>query len=134
MKSTVELLDAVRAKHGLTSDYQLSKILGIRPTTVSNYRVRRSFPDETVCLKIAKLLDLEPGYVLAVVAAERAQSVEIRKAWEKAAKAVAGTAVALVAGCALALAPLPYSAPSAAAAPALYIMSSLLLLLAWRAR
>jgi len=134
MKSTVELLDAVRARHGLSSDYQLSKILEIRPTAVSNYRVRRSFLDESVCVKVAKLLELDAGYVLAVVAAERAHSAEIRKAWEKAAKVLAGTAAALLAGCALALAPLPYAGPTAIAAPGLYIMSSLLLLLAWRAR
>ncbi len=62
MKSTVQFLDAVRVRHGLTSDYQLAKFLRARQQTISRYRNGQSMMDEAMCLKIAAALSLDdPG-------------------------------------------------------------------------
>src|SRR6266568_3855466 len=72
MKSTVQFLDAVRVRHGLTSDYQLAKFLRARQQTISRYRNGQSMMDEAMCLKIAAALSLDdPGEVLVAIAHER---------------------------------------------------------------
>ncbi len=86
---TTEFLDAVRARHGLTSDYQLARFLGVKQPTVSRYRTGGGSFDEAMCLKIARALELEPGYVLAAIAAERAKPAEVKAAWSALAKRLA---------------------------------------------
>ena len=100
MQSSLQLLDAIKKRHKLTSDYQLAKILGVTTQRISHYRAgrRRAFSEETA-LRVAELLQVAPGYVLAIGAGERAKEESVRKAWEKAAKTLAGTAVALLVGC-----------------------------------
>jgi transcriptional regulator with XRE-family HTH domain len=73
----------------LTSDYQLAKFLGVRQQTVSNYRNRKSGLDETMALKIADALGVDPAHVLTCVAAERAKDAAVKKAWQRAAAATA---------------------------------------------
>src|SRR6266702_1707358 len=69
MKSTVQFLDAVRVRHGLTSDYQLAKFLRARQQTISRYRNGQSMMDEAMCLKIAAALSLDdPSAVLVALA------------------------------------------------------------------
>lgn len=92
MKNTVEFLDAVKAKHSLTSDYQLSKHLGCTPSAVGNYRHGKSKFDEEMACRIAAELSLEPGYVLACIASERAKKPEVKKAWAHAAELLYGIA------------------------------------------
>lgn len=95
---TTDFLDAVRAKHGLRSDYQLARFLGSRQATISRYRTGGSMMDEAMCLKIAALLELDPGHVLAAIAAERAKPVEVKTAWSRVAAQLAKVGcVALVA-------------------------------------
>src|SRR5258708_29549327 len=110
MKTTVQFLDAVRARYGLTSDYQLAKLLGLKQQAISHYRKGRTWGAETA-VKVAELLKLPAVYVLACMAAERAGTVETRNAWSKAARVLAGTAVAILAGCTLAMVPLPHLVP-----------------------
>lgn len=95
MKTTEQFLDAVRAKHGLTSDYQLAKHLKIRPSRISNYRNGISLFDEETCLLIAADLELDPGYVFACIAAERANKPAVKAAWKHAAAVLYGLAAAL---------------------------------------
>lgn len=115
MKTTVEFLDAVKARQGISSSYALAKSLGFAESRISHYYAGRRFLSDETALVIAELLDMAPGYVLACIAAERAETDVTRKAWSKAAKALAGTAVAIIAGSALAWAPLPAFTPSAEA-------------------
>lgn len=130
MQTSVELLDAVKQKYRMTSDYQLAKRLGESRNRISNYRVGRSTFDETMALKIAHELDLDEGYVLACIAAERAQHEETRKAWERVARRLATAA-------AIAVCIVPFGTPSPAEAssvqrvaqgvfPALCIMLNLM--------
>lgn len=85
MKSA-DFLDAVRAKHGLTSDYQVHKFLGIAQSRVSMYRTgRREFDDQT-CIVIADCLGESSLYVMASIQAERAKCTEVKGVWEYCAK------------------------------------------------
>src|SRR5712691_2387244 len=97
MKTTVQFLDAVRARHGLTSDYQLAKFLEVTHTTISNYRVGRSMMGEEMCLKIAVALGLgDPGEVLVAIAHEREKRPEVKRAWERVAKRLAASTAAVL--------------------------------------
>src|SRR5258708_481107 len=93
-----DLLDEIKRKHGLRSDYALAKHLEVRVQLISNYRNRRSFPDEVMACRLADELGLPRGYVLACVAAERADRAEkddLADTWRALAKKM-GVTVALV--------------------------------------
>src|SRR5258708_12848615 len=98
---TTDFLDAVRARHRLPSDYRLAKFLGVPQTTISGYRVGRSMMNEAMCLKIAAALELGPGDVLVAIAIEREQRVEVKTAWQRVAKRLAGTVALVLIGASL---------------------------------
>lgn len=82
MKSA-DFLDAVRARHAIPSDRQLARFLGMTESRISLYRCgRREFGEETA-LQIAAALELDPGYVFAELAAERAKCTAVRDAWRR---------------------------------------------------
>jgi transcriptional regulator with XRE-family HTH domain len=91
---TTDLLDQVKARHGLTSDYQLAKLMGWTTQAVSNYRNRGRSLGDAAALQVATALQVDAGYVLAVAAAERAQSAAARSAWERAAARLCGALAA----------------------------------------
>ena len=84
--NTVDFIDAVRKKHGLTSDWQVKKLLGWRPARVYEYRRGARELDDQGCIDIARALDIPPAYVMACIAAERAKSAEAKREWLRAAK------------------------------------------------
>jgi hypothetical protein len=79
--TTIEYLDAVKARYGLVSDYALAKKLGITQTSISGYRARRRFFDDEAALTVAQVLDIEPICVIAAANAERAKSPEQKARW-----------------------------------------------------
>lgn len=105
MKTTTDFLDEVKAKHGLTSDYQLSKKLGCTCSTISGYRAGRSRMDDEMACKVAALLGIEAGYVLACIASERSKSPIVKKAWEWTAQHLGGLAAVLAIVAMIPLAP-----------------------------
>lgn len=96
MKTTVEFLDAVRTKHALESDYQLSKHLGCTRAGISSYRTGRSLLDEEMACKVATDLGLSTGYVLSCIASERAKKPEVKAAWAYAAQMLGGVAATVL--------------------------------------
>lgn len=111
--NTVDFLDAVKRRHGLTSDYQLAKKLGWTPQRLSGYRIGRRELDDEACVQIAELLELPAPYVMACVAAARAKSADIKKHWLAAARLLkTGTAAVILATAGL----LSQNAPSASSA------------------
>lgn len=68
---TVEFLDAVKVAYGLTSDYQLANKLAVTQSSISHYRSGRNFMDDSLAVKVAHLLDLDPLSVLAFAHIER---------------------------------------------------------------
>jgi len=96
MKTSNDFVRAIRARHNVLSDYALAKLLGITRSAVSEHKLglSKAFGDQTG-YRIAELLDLDPGYVLASLAAERAKTPEVKRVWQRMARA-AGTAAVLV--------------------------------------
>ena len=86
MHTTIELLEAVKRQRGLTSDYQLSKALGVTRAAVSLYRTRGDVLSDELALHVAELAGLKPDYVLACVAAERSKSERARAVWRETAE------------------------------------------------
>lgn len=123
--TTVEFLDAVKRRHGLTSDYQLAKKLAWTPQRLSGYRIGRRELDDEGCVQIAEALELPPAYVMACVAAARAKDASIKKHWLAAARLLkTGTAAAILVTAGLLSQPAP-GAPQASAGAQLdsvYIM------------
>lgn len=94
---TVELLDAVKARHNLTSDYKLAKLLKTSPQKISNWRAGRTLPGTLSCFAIAEALGEQPAGVIALVELERAENgsenadAEEWKGWVKKLGGVAAT-------------------------------------------
>lgn len=82
MLSTVELLSLAKKKAGDVTDYRLSKLLGVPPSTVSSYRVGRSMPANSIAMRLAEIAGVDPVEAMAAVNIERASTDEERKAWE----------------------------------------------------
>ena len=81
MKTTIEFLDAVKEKLGITSDYALAKQLGFPLSTMSNYRTGRRIIDDDAALEVAMALEVNPLQVIAAANIERAKTPEQRARW-----------------------------------------------------
>jgi transcriptional regulator with XRE-family HTH domain len=92
MKSTVDWLDAIKARHGLTSDYQLAAFLKLTRSQISRYRHGKDFLSEESAGKVAAALNVQLSFVLACVAGERARLPSSRDAWRITAARLGGTA------------------------------------------
>ena len=90
MRTAAVFLNDLRRKYDLASDYQAAALLGLKRQQVSTYRTGKHTFDDHVSMRVAELLGIEPGYVAACMAAQRAQSPEARKMWETVAKVMAG--------------------------------------------
>lgn len=64
MNFTNQLLDSVKTKYGLTSDYQLCKKLGVSSSRVGNYRSERSVLDWDIAFQLADMLQVDDQYVV----------------------------------------------------------------------
>lgn len=97
-RTTVEFLDALKARYSLTSDYKLFKFLGVTQSTVSNYRIGKTYLNDEIALKVAAQLELAPGYVLACIHEERTKSQPVKAAWHQVARALAPAVLVFLAG------------------------------------
>ena len=87
MNSTIALLDAVKSRYMLTSDYQLAAKLGSTRGAVSMYRTGERYLDDFTALKVAKLLDMPEIKVIATANAERAKRPHEKARWKELARA-----------------------------------------------
>lgn len=83
MKTTIEFLDALKTRYDLPSDYALAKFLGVTKASISYYRNRKSFFDDSVAEHVAKLLKIDTGYVIACVHSERARKESEKAIWQR---------------------------------------------------
>lgn len=79
--NTIEYLDKVKAKRGISSDYALAKALGVGQSAIIGYRAGRTTINDDTALAIAQLLDLNPLEVIATANAERAKTPEMKARW-----------------------------------------------------
>lgn len=81
MFNSMELVELIRDLTETRSDYAVSKLLGIRPQTICNWKTGRGAMSEEIALNAAYLLKLDPDYVLACITAERAKGTPIYQNW-----------------------------------------------------
>jgi hypothetical protein len=114
VKTTVQYLDALKARLDLPSDYAAAHVLGVTRATVSKYRLGKSVFDERIAAHVAELLSLDPLEVISACKAESAQDVHMRRVWENAWGKATGAAVTTAfAACIVGLAAAPSPARSA---------------------
>lgn len=134
--TTIQLLDAIRERRNLPSDYAAAALLGLTRSQVSRYRNGKDFMGDEVAQRAAEIIGIDPAVAMAGVHAERASDPQTRRLWVSMAERLerAGVAAAVAA-----LfwgftggpdAPAPVSHVASAPAPAqstgytLYIMST----------
>lgn len=86
MQTVDGLLDAVKTRHGISSDYKLAQFLKMTQNSISNYRHGRSRPDDKTLAKLAKLgnIDLsEIDLLAAQLQAERATNDDAKLLWQR---------------------------------------------------
>ncbi|MCW8917468.1 MAG: helix-turn-helix transcriptional regulator [Gammaproteobacteria bacterium] len=80
--NTREYLEKIRPLTETGSDYAISKMLGVTRQMISMFKSgKRCFPDD-VSVRVARVLDLPPGVVLADIHAERTTG-EASKVWHQ---------------------------------------------------
>lgn len=96
---TVEMLDAVKQRHSLTSDYKLAKLLKTSPQKISNWRAGRTLPGTLSCFAIAEALGEQPAGIIALVELERAENGEENadaEEWKGWVKKLSGAAASIL--------------------------------------
>jgi transcriptional regulator with XRE-family HTH domain len=96
MHTTRNFLKDLKQRHGLKTDGDLHRLLGVSRERISKYQQGHDHFGDEMCIQVAELLDLNPAYVLACVAAERTKSESARKAWRHVAAATAAALIAAV--------------------------------------
>lgn len=127
METTQDLLDQVKARYELPSDYALAKKLGMSRERVSRYRNTNGQLGDEAALKVAELLNLDPAYVLACAAFERTKNSAARTAWEhmaNLAKTYGAAAALLLLVAVPGLTPTPSQAAPAGDVGTMYIMTN----------
>lgn len=84
--ATTNLLDEVRKVKGIGSDYALAKLLAVRQQTITNYRSGRTQMNDTIAIRVARMMARPPASLLAQLASERAKDPEVAKVWKDAAR------------------------------------------------
>ncbi len=83
MDTTRSLLDALKIKLNLRSDYALAKYLGVTTVTMSRWREGKNFGDGNA-VRVADLLGLSRAYVVACMHAQSAeQDTETSGVWRQ---------------------------------------------------
>lgn len=85
--NTYELVNALKARYGLKSDYETAKFLNIDKQSVYNWRDGKECSDKVAVL-LAEKLDYNPARVLLEVQASRSESPLTKKAFLEAAKSL----------------------------------------------
>lgn len=107
------LLDEIRRRRALVSDYALAKHMGWSTARLSLWRARKTAPTDEVCAAVAAELGLDTLYVIAIVKLDGEPSAQLAPAWKalaKLTKSAAVTTALVVAGAGAQFAPAPSSA------------------------
>jgi predicted transcriptional regulator len=81
MKTTIDYLDEMKAKHGMPSDYAAAKALGVSRASISLYRTGKNQFDNFTAAKVADLLGVDVLEIIAAVNHERSKDDERRAFW-----------------------------------------------------
>jgi len=79
-----EWIDRVKTSKGIPSDYAVAKAIGLSRSAVSVYRKKPDATlDESTALMVAQTLTIDPAYVLADQAMERARNDQAKASWKR---------------------------------------------------
>jgi hypothetical protein len=124
MTRTVEFLDAVKSRHHVGSDYALRTLLQVSKQTISRYRNGEDYLGDIPAARVAELLEIDPGYVVACAHAERAKKPEEKAIWQHIMQKLGGAAALVLIGLGGLSAPSPAQASPASASEPISIMSN----------
>ena len=79
MKNSIDILDAIAARHGGCSDYRIAKLTGIGAGKISAVRNGRCSLSRAHCKRAALALGVEAGALIAITQAEQEDDPEIRE-------------------------------------------------------
>lgn len=82
MSYVTELMDKVKAAHGIPSDYALAKKLGVGRAAVSKWRLNKAIPEWDTVFQMADLLQLDDQKVVHAIIAEKNENPRVIKALE----------------------------------------------------
>ena len=86
MRTIDEVLDRAQVVQKVRSDYKLGLCLGIGQSSISNYRLGKTLPDEKVCKKLALAMGEDPALLTVQMQAQRSKDDETRDLWLSIAK------------------------------------------------
>lgn len=99
--SFLTVVDLIKERHSMKSDYAVCKAFGLSPQNFSNWRSGRSHPDERMCQILAEAAGIDPLVLAAHMQAQRSKTEEARSLWamvaERLQMASPGVAAALIA-------------------------------------
>jgi len=87
--NSADLLDLIKSRYSLTSDYAAAKFLGISKARVSNYRTGKNSMDQSLILRIETLLKYPPGSLLFEMQAARTKCPDAAKIFHQTAQKIA---------------------------------------------
>lgn len=93
MKPISRYLDDVIDRGLSKNDSETARKIGVTRAAVSDWRVGRRAPDDDQAVRLAELLGIEAGEVLAECGAARAKTPETRRAWERIAARMAASSI-----------------------------------------
>ena len=85
--NTQDLINALKAKHSLKSDYEVAKFLNVSKQSIYNYRDGRECDDKTAIL-LAEKLDFNPARVLLEIQAHRTKNPLTKEVFLKTAESL----------------------------------------------
>lgn len=91
-------LDKAKEICGVKFDKDLAPKIGVKPTSISNYRKGVSLPDPVVCATLAGLTGIPLAQILGVVGEARAISAAEKAVWRKLAATAALLALVILPG------------------------------------
>lgn len=77
------VLELIKERHDLKSDYQVCKRLDLSTALVSGWRSGRTLPDERMCARLADAAGIDPLVLAAAMQAQRSKTAEARSMWEQ---------------------------------------------------
>lgn len=98
MKTPAMYINDLKNQGLARSDADVSRLLGVSRTAICYWQEGRSAPNAEQALRLAELLKIDAGEILAECEAARAKTPETRRAWEKVAARMAGAAAMVIVG------------------------------------
>lgn len=81
MPTCVDLLDALKARYDLRSDYAAAPVIGVTRSSVSRIRNKIDYFSDSTAIKVAELLGIDPAIAVAVAHSDRAKCDSEKTVW-----------------------------------------------------